>query len=71
MVGKVQSYSSIRKYYAVLKNNYVVHWFVGTLDEAEKEMPGHTFIEVTVENSPISVGEFWDGTKFVKEKQWQ
>lgn len=51
--------------FAILKNNIVITWFVGTLEECEKKWKNYEKVEMTELNSPAYVGSAWDGTKFV------
>jgi hypothetical protein len=52
------------KMFAVIKNNIVVDaWFAKTQEEAESDNLGATIIEMTLENSPMSIGQ-----RYVEEK---
>ena len=46
------------KMFAVIKNNVVVDaWFAKTQEEAENDNLGATIIEMTLDNSPMSIGQ--------------
>ena len=61
----MQSYSITKKFFAVLSENIVVGWHVGSLEEAQDKFKECTFVEMTEENSPATVGAIWDGTAFI------
>ena len=55
----VSSTSTI-KMYAVVNNGIVINPFVGTAEQlikAKENYPSYKFIEMTLENSPISIGD--------------
>jgi hypothetical protein len=52
--------------YAVVKNSVVVWYFVGTLEDANKEWKGCEFIPMTKDIGIIAVGDEWDGKQFTK-----
>ncbi len=51
--------------FAILKNNIVITWFVGTPEDCEKKWKNYEKVEMTESNSPAIVGFAWDGTNFV------
>ncbi len=54
--------------WAVLENEIVIDCIVGvSYDEAIKLSNGKQLVEMTIENSPASIGLYWDGKHF-KEK---
>ena len=59
MVEQVSSTSTI-KMYAIVDKGFVVNPFVGTIEElikAKETYPSYEFIEMTLENSPLSIGD--------------
>ena len=65
-VDQVQSsYTTNWKLFAVIDNNIVVDgWLASSFEEAQKDNPNKTIIELTVENSPIPYLSYCDGKKF-------
>lgn len=57
-------------YVIIDKNKQVIDAFVGNLKDIKSHLTENKWdaIEVTPENSPISQYDYYDGTKFVKEK---
>jgi hypothetical protein len=56
--------------YAIInKNNRVVKAFVGDIKSIKDTLIKNEekAIQVTLDNSPINQGDYYDGTKFVKE----
>jgi hypothetical protein len=54
------SFTSTIKMYAVVDKGFVVSPFVGTteqLTKAKEDYPSYEFIEMTLENSPLSIGD--------------
>ena len=59
------SYTTNWKLFAVIDNNIVVDgWLASSFEEAQKDNPNKTIIELTVENSPIPYLSYCDGKKF-------
>lgn len=57
---QVASYTSTIKMYAVVDNKIVINAFVGDEQELKKQQIKHSnykFVEMTLENSPISIGD--------------
>lgn len=56
--------------YVIINNKkQVCQVFVGDIETIKDELSSGGFeaIQVTVENSPINQGDYYDGIKFVKE----
>ena len=55
-----------KKLFAVIDSNKIVIdcWCANTIEEAKIDNPEHDIIEVTLENSPFTIGE-----KYIKEEQ--
>lgn len=55
----------ITNMYAIVKNNTVIDWFVGSLEDAKSKYPVESeFIFMNEENSPAFLNGTWDGNKF-------
>ena len=52
--------------YAVIKDSIVIWYFVGTLEDANKEWQGCEFIPITKKIGIITVGDKWNGKQFIK-----
>jgi hypothetical protein len=54
------SFTSTTKMYAVVLDEIVISPFIGNEEEllkAKEQYPQHKFIEMTIENSPIAIGD--------------
>ena len=54
------SFTSTIKMYAVVDNGIVINPFIGDSEQlikVKKDYPSYEFIEMTLENSPISIGD--------------
>lgn len=56
------------KMYAIIdKDGIVVNYAIGmTYEETQKKFFEHTLVEMTLENSPITFGDKYDGHNFIK-----
>jgi len=55
-------------YVGIDPQKQVVCVYFDTEEEIKKVLPeGHDIVLVTPENTPINQGDYYDGTKFVKE----
>ena len=49
------------KLFAVIKNNIIVEgWFADSYEEAVSDNPDSTIVEVTLENSPWTIGNIYE-----------
>jgi hypothetical protein len=63
MVEQASSTSTI-KMYAVIDNSVILGPYVGTeeeLKETKLNNPNYNFVEMTLENSPMKIGDIYNG----------
>ena len=61
----------IKQLYLIIdENNYLLGADYGTINEVQKKINNNNWkiILSTIHNTPASKGDYYDGTKFVKEK---
>ena len=62
----LELYWFITKMYAIIKNSVVIWYFIGKLENAKKQWKNCDFVEMTEKNSPATIGDKWNGEKFIK-----
>lgn len=61
--------NNVKLYSIVNSSNYVTDaWWAESTKEAQEDNPGMTIVKMTVENSPASIGWYWDGKNFRRNK---
>jgi len=61
--------NKVKLYSIVNTDSYVTDaWWAESAKEAQKDNPGMIIVKMTVNNSPASIGWYWNGKNFRRDK---